>query len=280
VRALFSLASRLAPCVIFIDEVDSVLASRDRPDEHGAVRELKNEFMLHWDGMRTGACERVIVLAATNRPFDLDEAVSHTPLAAALAAALCLHPRLHLTPPAYPPQVLRRLPRRVMVPLPCLEARIALLRLHLADQPLAPGFDLAEVARRAEGYSGSDIKALCTRAAMGPVRELLTREKNDGHAASVSPAAAAIATAAARPAKRGALAAAATPPGGVAAAAAADGTPRPLRVSDFFAKARGEELVVAASVSASSHATAELTRWHAEYGEGGKKAAARLSYYT
>ena len=54
-RALFSLASRLAPCVIFIDEVDSVLASRDRPDEHGAVRELKNEFMLHWDGMRTGA---------------------------------------------------------------------------------------------------------------------------------------------------------------------------------------------------------------------------------
>ena len=44
--------------------------------------------------------------------------------------------------------------------------------------------------------------------------------------------------------------------------------------------ARGEELVVAASVSASSHATAELTRWHAEYGEGGKKAAARLSYYT
>lgn len=52
-----------------------MLGRRENPEEHQAMRRLKNEFMLNWDGLRTKDTERVLVLAATNRPFDLDEAV-------------------------------------------------------------------------------------------------------------------------------------------------------------------------------------------------------------
>jgi SpoVK/Ycf46/Vps4 family AAA+-type ATPase len=75
VRALFTLASKIAPCTIFIDEVDSMLGRRDSRHEAEAMRKIKNEFMTCWDGLRTREKERVLVLAATNRPFDLDEAV-------------------------------------------------------------------------------------------------------------------------------------------------------------------------------------------------------------
>lgn len=56
-------------------QVDSMLGRREKPGEHEAMRKIKNEFMANWDGLRTKDRERVLVLAATNRPFDLDEAV-------------------------------------------------------------------------------------------------------------------------------------------------------------------------------------------------------------
>ena len=61
--------------MIFVDEVDSMLGRRESHGEHEAMRKMKNEFRLNWDGLRTKDKERVLVLAATNRPFDLDEAV-------------------------------------------------------------------------------------------------------------------------------------------------------------------------------------------------------------
>ncbi|GAY40925.1 hypothetical protein CUMW_055550 [Citrus unshiu] len=76
VKAVFSLASKIAPSVVFVDEVDSMLGRRENPGEHEAMRKMKNEFMVNWDGLRTKDKERVLVLAATNRPFDLDEAVN------------------------------------------------------------------------------------------------------------------------------------------------------------------------------------------------------------
>ncbi|PHT46402.1 hypothetical protein CQW23_15560 [Capsicum baccatum] len=75
IKAVFSLASKIAPSIIFVDEVDSMLGRRENPEEHQAMCRLKNEFMLNWDGLRTKDTEQVLVLAATNRPFDLDEAV-------------------------------------------------------------------------------------------------------------------------------------------------------------------------------------------------------------
>ena len=75
VRALFTLAAKVSPTIIFVDEVDSMLGQRTRIGEHEAMRKIKNEFMAHWDGLMTKPGERILVLAATNRPFDLDEAI-------------------------------------------------------------------------------------------------------------------------------------------------------------------------------------------------------------
>jgi ATPase family associated with various cellular activities (AAA) len=66
---------QVSPTIIFVDEVDSMLGQRARAGEHEAMRKIKNEFMTHWDGLMTKSGERILVLAATNRPFDLDEAI-------------------------------------------------------------------------------------------------------------------------------------------------------------------------------------------------------------
>ncbi|GLJ13087.1 hypothetical protein SUGI_0204900 [Cryptomeria japonica] len=146
VRALFSLAAKVAPTVIFIDEVDSMLGQRSRFGEHEAMRKIKNEFMAHWDGLLSKSTERVLVLAATNRPFDLDEAI------------------------------IRRFERRIMVGLPNAENREKILKTLLAKENIEEGFDFKELAIMTEGYTGSDLKNICTTAAYRPVRELLKKE--------------------------------------------------------------------------------------------------------
>ncbi|XP_073223744.1 uncharacterized protein [Cicer arietinum] len=149
VKAVFSLASKIAPSVIFVDEVDSMLGRRENPGEHEAMRKMKNEFMVNWDGLRTKDRERVLVLAATNRPFDLDEAV------------------------------IRRLPRRLMVNLPDATNREKIMRVILAKEDLAPDVDLEALANMTDGYSGSDLKNLCVTAAHCPIREILEKEKKE-----------------------------------------------------------------------------------------------------
>ncbi|KAK4441764.1 ATPase family AAA domain-containing protein 1 [Sesamum alatum] len=149
VKAVFTLASKIAPSVVFVDEVDSMLGRRENPGEHEAMRKMKNEFMVNWDGLRTKDKERVLVLAATNRPFDLDEAV------------------------------IRRLPRRLMVNLPDARNREKILKVILAKEELAPSVDLEAIASLTEGYSGSDLKNLCVTAAHCPIREILEKEKKE-----------------------------------------------------------------------------------------------------
>ncbi|XP_020579082.1 uncharacterized protein LOC110023815 [Phalaenopsis equestris] len=149
VKAVFSLASKIAPSVIFVDEVDSMLGRRENPGEHEAMRKMKNEFMVNWDGLRTKDKERVIVLGATNRPFDLDEAV------------------------------IRRLPRRLMVNLPDASNREKILKVILAKEDLGSEVNFEAVANMTDGYSGSDLKNLCVTAAHRPIREILEREKKE-----------------------------------------------------------------------------------------------------
>ncbi|XP_028752017.1 uncharacterized AAA domain-containing protein C16E9.10c [Neltuma alba] len=146
VRALFSLAAKVSPSIIFIDEVDSLLGSRARHGEHEVTRRIKNEFMTHWDGLLTKQDERILVLAATNRPFDLDDAI------------------------------IRRFERRIMVGLPSVEAREIILKTLLSKEN-TENLDLKEIAVMTEGYTGSDLKNLCTAAAYRPVRELIKQEK-------------------------------------------------------------------------------------------------------
>lgn len=146
VRALFSLAAKVSPTIIFVDEVDSMLGQRTRVGEHEAMRKIKNEFMTHWDGLLTKPGERILVLAATNRPFDLDEAI------------------------------IRRFERRIMVGLPSVENREMILRTLLSKENVED-LDFKELAAVTEGYSGSDLKNLCITAAYRPVRELIQQER-------------------------------------------------------------------------------------------------------
>eukprot|EP00245_Coleochaete_scutata_P002259 TRINITY_DN12970_c0_g1_i1.p1 TRINITY_DN12970_c0_g1~~TRINITY_DN12970_c0_g1_i1.p1 ORF type:complete len:987 (+),score=246.26 TRINITY_DN12970_c0_g1_i1:153-3113(+) len=155
VKAVFSLASKIAPTVIFIDEVDSMLGRRGKDNEHSAMRKIKNEFMASWDGLRTRETERVLVLAATNRPFDLDEAV------------------------------IRRFPRRLMVDLPDSENRAKILKVILAEEDLAEEFNVEELAAATDSYSGSDLRNLCTTAAYRRIREILDKEKKEKEKAKV-----------------------------------------------------------------------------------------------
>ncbi|CAB9515951.1 Proteasome-activating nucleotidase [Seminavis robusta] len=143
-KAVFTLARRLAPCVIFIDEVDSLLSSREGTSDdsaHGTLTSVKTTMMSEWDGLNSGTngsgeagSDRVVVIGSTNRPFDLDEAV------------------------------LRRFPRRILVDLPDLQTRKEILEVTLAENRLAPDVNLTAIAERLQGYTGSDLKEVCREA--------------------------------------------------------------------------------------------------------------------
>ncbi|XP_062257429.1 spastin isoform X1 [Platichthys flesus] len=142
VRALFAVARELQPSVIFIDEVDSLLCER-REGEHDASRRLKTEFLIEFDGVQSGGDDRVLVMGATNRPQELDEAV------------------------------LRRFAKRIYVALPDEQTRLTLLKNLLGKHgnPLSKN-ELSFLSKQTAGYSGSDLTSLAKDAALGPIREL------------------------------------------------------------------------------------------------------------
>jgi SpoVK/Ycf46/Vps4 family AAA+-type ATPase len=156
-KAVFTLARRLAPCVVFIDEVDSVLSSREHGDDssHGTLTSVKTTLMQEWDGLRTTK-DRVVVIASTNRPFDLDEAV------------------------------LRRLPRRIMVDLPDQQTRTDILRVTLSNNRLAPEVNLTKIGELLNGYTGSDIKEVCREAVVKVAHESAQALENSATASYIS----------------------------------------------------------------------------------------------
>ena len=167
VRALFAVAKCYPRSVIFIDEIDSILTQRS-DGENEASRRLKTEFLIQLDGAGTGADDRVhiLVVGATNRPQELDEAAR------------------------------RRLAKRLYIALPDHAARVYMLKklLSTVDNDLTPEqFD--EMGRRTEGYSGSDISDLCKDAALGPIRDLEARQQQQIAAAAPGSEAAAAAAA-------------------------------------------------------------------------------------
>lgn len=157
VRALFALAKMLAPSIIFVDEIDSLLSSRSSSGEHEATRRIKTEFLIQWSDLakaaagreqtekdkERGDASRVLVLAATNLPWAIDEAAR------------------------------RRFVRRQYIPLPEDHVRKSQFKTLLSHQKHElDDIDMDQLVTLTDGFSGSDITALAKDAAMGPLRSL------------------------------------------------------------------------------------------------------------
>ncbi|CAH0477415.1 unnamed protein product [Peronospora belbahrii] len=142
VRALFEMARELQPSVIFMDEIDALLATRSA-SENDASRRIKNQFFTELDGAASSQEDRILVMGATNLPQELDEAI------------------------------VRRLEKRIYVPLPDALSREGLVRHLLGGQKFClSSKEIKYIVKSTEGYSGSDLKAVCKDAALGPIRDL------------------------------------------------------------------------------------------------------------
>ena len=141
IAATFSLAHKLQPAVIFIDELDTFLKNSN--SETAYMDSIKAEFLTLWDGIATTSQSRVLVLGATNKPQHIDSAI------------------------------LRRMPRAFEVPLPDAKGRLAILQLLLKDENIDDTVlpALPKLVDVTKGYSGSDLKELCKAAAMVAVQE-------------------------------------------------------------------------------------------------------------
>lgn len=157
--AVFSLAVKIQPCIVFIDEIDSFLRARNSSD-HEATAMMKTQFMMLWDGLNTESDSTVIVMGATNRPQDLDKAI------------------------------LRRMPAQFHIGLPSEDQRLKILQLILRQEKLSRDVEFAQLARMTNGYSGSDLREMCRNASVYRIRKVM-REKSKEMAAAAAAAAAA-----------------------------------------------------------------------------------------
>ena len=147
VRALFLYARVMQPSVIFMDEIDSILMKRSE-NEHESSRRLKTEFLVQLDGaFKTDDDDKILVIGATNRPQELDDAAR------------------------------RRFTQRLYIPLPCIDGRKQLVANIIKKEPHnISESDIEEIGEKTEGYSGADLKTLVKEAAMEPTRGISTRE--------------------------------------------------------------------------------------------------------
>jgi len=162
VRTMFAIAAIHQPTVIFIDEIDSLLCSRNENDMESS-RRIKTEFLVQLDGANTFAGEnaRILIIGATNRPDDLDEAVK------------------------------RRMAKRMYIPLPNGAGRKQFISRLIENEtkPAENGghghsieltnTEIDELVGLTKGYSGADLKSLSAEAAMIPLRSIEDIENVD-----------------------------------------------------------------------------------------------------
>ncbi|MCK4479987.1 MAG: AAA family ATPase [Candidatus Lokiarchaeota archaeon] len=143
ISSLFKVARLKAPSLIFMDEIDSIATKRGEGSESGGERRVKTQLLSEIQGLKSTHDKVLLVLGATNRPWDIDNAM------------------------------LSRFEKRVHVPLPDLKARAGIFKIHTegVDSALS-NEDYVELAVRSEGYSGRDIANVCREVIMLPVREL------------------------------------------------------------------------------------------------------------
>jgi len=143
ISSLFKVARIKAPSLIFMDEIDSVATKRGEGHEGGGERRVKTQLLSEIQGIKSGSKKPLLVLGATNRPWDIDMAM------------------------------LSRFEKKVYVPLPDLTARVGIFKIHTAGINMAlTEEDFIELGVRSEGYSGRDISNVCREVIMLPIREL------------------------------------------------------------------------------------------------------------
>lgn len=143
VRALFFLARESTPSVIFIDEIDSLLSQRSENENEGS-RRIKTEFLVQFDGAAVNDNDKILVIGATNRPQEIDEAAR------------------------------RRLTKRIYVPLPEKENRMKMVKQLMKEYSNSiKEEEYEQIAEITNGYSGSDIFNLCREATLEPLREIV-----------------------------------------------------------------------------------------------------------
>lgn len=143
ISSLFKVARIKSPSLIFIDEIDSVATKRGTGSESGGERRVKTQLLSEIQGVKSSHDKLMLVLGATNRPWDIDNAM------------------------------LSRFEKKVYVPLPDTEARSRIFEIHTEGVNLAlDEDDFVELAVRSEGYSGRDIANVCRETIMLPIREL------------------------------------------------------------------------------------------------------------
>ncbi|XP_038248838.1 fidgetin-like protein 1 [Dermochelys coriacea] len=142
VRALFTVARCQQPAMIFIDEIDSLLSQRG-DGEHESSRRIKTEFLVQLDGATTSSEDRILVVGATNRPQEIDEAAR------------------------------RRLVKRLYIPLPEASARQQIVtRLMSKEHCCLREEEVELIVKKSDGFSGADMTQLCREASLGPIRSL------------------------------------------------------------------------------------------------------------
>uniref|UniRef100_A0A1I7ZAW9 AAA domain-containing protein n=1 Tax=Steinernema glaseri TaxID=37863 RepID=A0A1I7ZAW9_9BILA len=144
--ALFSVAVKFQPTIIFIDEIDSFLRNRSSND-HESTAIMKAQFMTLWDGFASGNNE-IMVLGATNRREDVDEAI------------------------------LRRMPTQFKVPMPSSRSRAQILEKILEGEYVSNKIDYLGVASDAEHFAGSDLREACRMAALIRIRKDLKASRS------------------------------------------------------------------------------------------------------
>ncbi|MBV8266764.1 MAG: AAA family ATPase [Planctomycetaceae bacterium] len=151
VREVFRKAKQAAPCIIFFDEIDALVPARRSGggDSHVTER-IIGQFLAEMDGVEE--LNGVLVLGATNRPDILDPAL--------------LRPG--------------RFDVRLEIPLPDVAGRREIFRIGLRGTPLVEGIRIDDLAERTEGFTGAEVRAVCTQAAWDAVREVLGRPRVEG----------------------------------------------------------------------------------------------------